>query len=276
MKLTIITINRNNATGLEKTIRSVLNQTCTAFEYVLVDGASTDGSVDIIRQYAEQFGDRIKWISEPDKGIYNAMNKGIGMASGDYIQILNSGDSLVSGQVVGKMYEALEQSGFPSILYGNMLKDMPEGKLLRDRCFAGRDITLLGFIHGTLNHSPAYIRKSLFDRYGLYDESLRIVSDWKWYMQAIVLGKEKPVYADIDFTLFDMSGISETNNALREKERRDCLAAMIPQQILKDYYDWDADIRVMRRIDRYPFIRRIVWFMDRALFKLEKRKKEFV
>ena len=276
MKLTIITINRNNATGLEKTIRSVLDQTCTAFEYVLVDGASTDGSVDIIRQYAEQFGDRIKWISEPDKGIYNAMNKGIGMASGDYIQILNSGDSLVSGQVVGKMYEALEQSGFPSILYGNMLKDMPEGKLLRDRCFAGRDITLLGFIHGTLNHSPAYIRKSLFDRYGLYDESLRIVSDWKWYMQAIVMGKEKPVYADIDITLFDMSGISETNNALREKERRDCLAAMIPQQILKDYYDWDADIRVMRRIDRYPFIRRIVWFMDRALFKLEKRKKEFV
>ena len=276
MKLTIITINRNNATGLEKTIRSVLDQTCTAFEYVLVDGASTDGSVDIIWQYAEQFGDRIKWISEPDKGIYNAMNKGIGMASGEYIQILNSGDSLVSGQVVGKMYEALEQSGFPSILYGNMLKDMPEGKLLRDRCFAGRDITLLGFIHGTLNHSPAYIRKSLFDQYGLYDETLRIVSDWKWYMQAIVLGKEKPVYADIDITLFDMSGISETNNALREKERRDCLAAMIPQQILKDYYDWDADIRVMRRIDRYPFIRRIVWFMDRALFKLEKRKKEFV
>ena len=276
MKLTIITINRNNAAGLEKTIRSVLDQTCTAFEYVLVDGASTDGSVGIIRQYAERFGDRIKWISEPDKGIYNAMNKGIGMASGDYIQILNSGDSLVSGQVVGKMYEALEQSGFPSILYGNMLKDMPEGKLLRDRCFAGRDITLLGFIHGTLNHSPAYIRKSLFGQYGLYDESLRIVSDWKWYMQAIVLGKEKPVYADIDITLFDMSGISETNNALREKERRDCLAAMIPQQILKDYYDWDADIRVMRRIDRYPFIRRIVWFMDRALFKLEKRKKEFV
>ena len=276
MKLTIITINRNNAAGLEKTIRSVLDQTCTAFEYVLVDGASTDGSVGIIRQYAERFGDRIKWISEPDKGIYNAMNKGIGMASGDYIQILNSGDSLVSRQVVGKMYEALEQSGFPSILYGNMLKDMPEGKLLRDRCFAGRDITLLGFIHGTLNHSPAYIRKSLFDQYGLYDESLRIVSDWKWYMQAIVLGKEKPVYADIDITLFDMSGISETNDALREEERRDCLAAMIPQQILKDYYDWDADIRVMRRIDRYPFIRRIVWFMDRALFKLEKRKKEFV
>ena len=276
MKLTIITINRNNAAGLEKTIRSVLDQICTAFEYVLVDGASTDGSVDIIRQYAERFGDRMKWISEPDKGIYNAMNKGIGMASGDYIQILNSGDSLVSGQVVGKMYEALEQSGFPSILYGNMLKDMPEGKLLRDRCFAGRDITLLGFIHGTLNHSPAYIRKSLFDQYGLYDESLRIVSDWKWYMQAIVLGKEEPVYVDIDITLFDMSGISETNDALREKERRDCLAAMIPQQILKDYYDWDADIRVMRRIDRYPFIRRIVWFMDRALFKLEKRKKEFV
>jgi len=167
MILTIITINRNNAAGLEKTMQSVLSQTRKDFEYVVVDGASTDESVEVIKRMAPAFGDRLKWISEPDKGIYNAMNKGIGMAAGEYIQILNSGDSLVSEDVVEKMYAALEKEDFPSILYGNMLKDFPDGHVHRDTGFAGEDITLLGMYIGTLNHSPAYIRRSLFDKYGL-------------------------------------------------------------------------------------------------------------
>ena len=188
MLLTIITINRNNAAGLEKTMQSVLSQTRMDFEYVVVDGASTDASVAVIERLAPAFGDRLKWISEPDKGIYNAMNKGIGMATGEYIQILNSGDSLVSPDVTDKMYAALEKEGHPSILYGNMLKDFPDGHVHRDKGFAGEDITLLGMYIGTLNHSPAYIRRSLFDKYGPYDESLKIDSDWKWYLQAIVFG----------------------------------------------------------------------------------------
>ena len=169
MVLTIITINRNNAAGLEKTMQSVLSQTRTDYEYVVVDGASTDGSVAVIERLAPAFGDRLKWISEPDKGIYNAMNKGIRMATGEYIQILNSGDSLVSPDVTDKMYAALEKEGHPSILYGNMLKDFPDGHIHRDQGFAGEDITLLGMYIGTLNHSPAYIRRSLFDKYGPYD-----------------------------------------------------------------------------------------------------------
>ena len=193
MILSIITVNRNNAAGLEKTMLSVLSQTRTDYEYVVVDGASTDGSVSVIERMAPAFGDRLKWISEPDTGIYNAMNKGIEMASGDYIQILNSSDSLVSPEVVDQMYGAMEKEGHPSILYGNMLKDFPDGHVHRDKGFAGEDITLLGMYIGTLNHSPAYIRRSLFDKYGPYDESLTIDSDWKWYLQAIVFGEEKPV-----------------------------------------------------------------------------------
>ena len=217
MTLSIITINRNNASGLEKTMKSVLSQTCIAFEYVVVDGASSDASVEVIKTFSDSFGERLKWISEPDKGIYNAMNKGIGMATGDYVQILNSGDSLVSTDVVENMFKALETESFPSILYGNMFKDMPDGKLVKDKSFAGNDMTFLGFYTGTLNHSPAYIKRNLFDKYGLYDEDLRIVSDWKWYLQAIILGEEKPVYVDIDITLFDMNGtlvdwkLTETN-----------------------------------------------------------------
>ncbi|MBQ7550846.1 MAG: glycosyltransferase [Bacteroidales bacterium] len=106
MKLSIITINRNNAAGLEKTMQSVAAQTFKEFEYIVVDGASTDESVEVIKKYEPQFA-HLKWVSEPDSGIYNAMNKGLCMASGEYIQILNSADCLAAYNVVEKMLVAL-------------------------------------------------------------------------------------------------------------------------------------------------------------------------
>ena len=276
MVLTIITINRNNAAGLEKTMQSVLSQTRTDYEYVVVDGASTDDSVGVIKRLAPAFGDRLKWVSEPDKGIYNAMNKGIGMAEGEYIEILNSGDSLAAPDVVEKMYVALEKEGRPSILYGNMLKDFPDGRVHRDKGFAGEDITMLSLYIGTLNHSPAYIQRSLFEKYGPYDESLKIDSDWKWYLQAIVFGEEKPVYADIDVTLFDMTGISETNKELTKAEREQTLRELVRPTVLADYDAWVPSIRMMKRIKRHPWAFKIVWFLERCLFKAEKRKDKKV
>lgn len=278
MKLTIITINRNNDTGLEQTILSVLSQTDMSFQYIIIDGASTDHSIEIIHKYDRLFGNRLKWISESDSGIYNAMNKGIRMAEGDYVQFLNSGDCLADKNVVSCMIEALENAHFPSILYGNMIKVWPDGRLLRDKCFAGNEITMLGFYQGTLNHSPAYIRKDLYDKYGLYDETLKIVSDWKWYLQAIILGKEKPVYVDLDVTRFDMTGISETQKDLDKTERRIVLKELVPPTILSDYERWTTAVDQMRRIKRHPWAFRIVWIVERFLFKLEKhrinRKKE--
>ena len=272
MKLTIITINRNNVSGLRTTMLSIINQTCSEFEYLIVDGASIDDSVNVIKGFDPLFEDRMKWVSEPDCGIYNAMNKGIRMASGDYVQFLNSGDCLASNDVVERLYKTLEENGYPSILYGNMLKDMPDGRIVKDRCFAGGDITMLGFYTGTLNHSPALIRRDLFDKYGLYDENLKIVSDWKWYLQAIVLGDEKPVYSDIDVTLFDMTGISETNLELRDKEKKQELSKMIPATILADYQNWSFPLEQMKRLKRHPLAYKIVWFMERCLFKWEKWK----
>lgn len=274
MILSIITINRNNATGLEKTIRSVLSQRMTDFEYIIVDGASTDDSVRVIERYSSEFKGFMHWISEPDNGIYSAMNKGVQMASGSYVEFLNSGDCLMNDSVIERMYNALEQSGYPSILYGNMLKSMTDGKVIRDKCFAGQDITFLGFYNGTLNHSPAFIRRSLFDKYGLYDESLRIVSDWKWYMQAIILGKERPVYTDLDVTLFDMTGISETNKDLDKKERQRVLTELIPRSFLKDYDDWAFSIDQMKRLKRHPWAYKMVWFLERCIFKWEKYKRQ--
>lgn len=275
MRLSIITINRNNATGLEKTMRSVASQTFKEFEYIVVDGASTDGGVDVIKKLESEFA-HLKWVSEPDKGIYNAMNKGIRMAKGDFIQILNSADCLATTDVTGKMIAAIENAGSPSILYGNMIKCYPDGRKVVDKSFAGREITMLDMYTGTLNHDPAYIRRELFEKYGYYDESLKIVSDWKWYLQAIVLGGEKPRYVDVDVTLFDMTGISEDsdNKEKIRKERRDVLAKLIPTVYLQDYDRFANDIILMRRIHRHPWAYKMVRFVERCVFKMEKRKKE--
>lgn len=269
MKITIITINYNNAAGLEKTLQSINAQTIKEFEHIIVDGASTDASVDIIKKYDDGSVNR-RWISEPDKGIYNAMNKGIQMARGEYLQFLNSGDCLADDSVTERMLQGLKAQGYPSILYGNMLKDMVNGKIVRDRCFAGGNITFMGFFQGTLNHSPAYIKRELFDKYGMYDESLKIVSDWKWYLQAIILNNEKPEYVDMDVTLFDMTGISETNKTLEKEEREKVLSELIPETILSDYRRWAFNIDQIKRLKRFPLAYRMVWFIERCLFKLEK------
>ena len=274
MRLSIVTINRNNAVGLEKTLRSVASQTIKEFEYIVVDGASTDGSVDVIKKLESEFA-YLKWVSEPDKGIYNDMNKGIRMATGDFIQILNSADCLASDDVTERMLESLEKEDRPSILYGNMVKCFPDGHRMVDKCFAGQEITMFGMYTGTLNHDSAYIRRDLFEKYGYYDESLKIVSDWKWYMQAIVLGGEKPRYVDIDVTLFDMSGISENseNKEMIRKERRTVLEKLIPSVYLRDYDRYANDIVLMRRIHRYPWAYKMVRIVERCVFKMEKSKK---
>ena len=273
MKLSIITINRNNLLGLEKTMRSVAFQTYKDFEYVVVDGASTDGSVEVIKRLEPEFAN-MKWVSEPDSGIYNAMNKGIRMASGDYFQILNSGDCMAADDVTERMLEALGESGNPSMLYGNMIKCYPDGRKVVDKCFAGQEITMLGMYSGTLNHDPTYIRRDLFEKYGYYDEGLKICSDWKWFLQVIVLGDEKPQYVDMDVTLFDMTGISE-DAKWKEKirqERRSVLEAAIPSACLRDYERYSSDIYMMRRIRRHPMAFKMVRFIERCLFKIEKRK----
>lgn len=272
MKFTLITINRNNALGLENTMRSVVNQTYKEFEYIVIDGASTDGSVEVIKEYEPRFA-HLKWVSEPDSGIYNAMNKGLRMASSDYVQVLNSGDCLAASDVTERMLVELEKKGDLSILYGNMIKCFPNGKRIVDKGFAGQEITMLGMYTGTLNHDPTYIRRDLFEKYGYYDENLKIVSDWKWYLQAIVLGGEKPRYVDLDVTLFDMTGISETNKELDKAERKQVLEQLLPKAVLADYEKYAFPIDQINRLQRHPWAYKMLWFLERGLFKWEKMKQ---
>ena len=469
MKLSIITINYNNAEGLKKTLASVASQTYRNIEHIIIDGGSTDGSVDVIREYEKAYpqplperrgeepthdtfasvwgahtadstqydllkanaeknrknpteaesilwdmlkgnniglhfrrqhiildyivdficiekglvieldggyhndpeqkeyderrtahlqqlgytelrfaneelltnpdaviarikevaislpslqgrgGERlIIWTSEPDKGIYNAMNKGIEIALGkrvvnsfnrselinddhtsnithqtsqeslndnrstlnelqsDYIQILNSGDILASPDVTERMMNALhsfirstlnDKIGAP-ILYGNMIKkDYITGKILGKS--RETEYSLRQYFSSTMNHDCCYFRRDLFETYGLYDENLKIVSDWKWFLQAIGLGKVKPVYVDIDVTIFDASGISETNLELRNKERRQVLEEVLPPAILADYDKYAFPMEQYNRMKKYH-LWPIAYFMERVLFKFEK------
>jgi len=195
------------------------------------------------------------------------MNKGIRQAKGEYCQFLNSGDWLVSPDVTGQMIEKMIEYG---ILIGNMRKMLANGKVYRDRGTAFQKPTFLTFYRGTLNHSCAYIKRELFDKYGLYDESLAIVSDWKWYLQVIGLNNEPVKYIDLDVTCFDMTGISTVNSIREKQERRRVLEEMLPVNILADYDEYWRDIDQTRRIKRYALTRWFFWFVERVLFKIEK------
>lgn len=296
MKLSIVTINYNDARGLQKTLDSVARQTVLSLssslsfqlEHIVIDGGSSDNSVDVIKQYSHVS----RWISERDKGVYNAMNKGIRLATGDYIQILNAGDILAAPDVLARMYDALiaysqsSLASMPEILYGNMLKTQDGIHVYRDNCgrYNGTPESFLYFYRGTLNHDCAWIKRTLFNpvgvdvnvgvqkSFGLYDEDMRICSDWKWYVDAIALGGIKPVYVNVDVTVFDMNGISESggkNRDIIQKERRDYLEQILPASVLRDYDEFHLPIEQYRRLKRYH-LWGIVYFVERVLFKLEK------
>lgn len=271
MKLSIITVNYNDAEGLRKTLASVAAQTYRDIEHIIIDAASTDGSVDVIREYESTNSQTtnpltIIWSSEKDKGIYDGMNKGIRKATGDYCQFLNSGDTLAYPDVTEQMMAAMEDG--IDILYGNMLKIGDKARYV-DRSSANYNVTLNMFYRGCLNHSPAYIKRSLFDEYGYYDETLKICSDWKFYMQSIVLGKATTKHVDIVVTHFDMNGISETRKDILNEERNRLLKEMIPQGILKDYDRYHFPMSQYDRLKKHH-LWGLVYFIERVLFKLEK------
>ena len=301
MKLSIITINYNNAAGLCRTLDSVAaqwldvsiaNREPLEIEHIIIDGNSTDESVQIIRDYEQQLSSSsisLTWVSESDNGIYNAMNKGIRMASGEYIQILNSGDILASNHVLADCCLQMGKLGFPEFLYGNMIKeDYATGKIVGK---SGEvPYSLLQYFVSTMNHDCCWIKRSLFvndnasknivgvgggvgvsKSYGLYDEDLRIVSDWKWFLQAIGLGKVKPVYVDVDMTIFDTSGISEQNLILRNEERRRVLAEVLPPAVFADYDRHAFDMQQMDNLRKHPWAYKLVWTLERVLNRIDNK-----
>ena len=135
------------------------------------------------------------------------------------------------------------------------------------------DVSMFTFYSGTVPHDAAFIRRDIYDRFGFYDENMKICSDWKLFLNIIALGNVAPLYTNIDMVVFDMNGISESggvNSALIKQERRTYLEQILQPSILKDYDCYAADIRIMQRIHRHPAVFSIVHFMERVLFKIEK------
>lgn len=256
-KLSIITINLNNASGLQKTIESVISQQSQAFDFIIIDGGSSDGSKAVIEKYRDKIH---YWVSEPDRGIYAAMNKGIRVATGDYLQFLNSGDYLLSPNVTDRMLHNMPDC---SIVYGNKLREN-NGKLKIDKSYAGRQITFLDLYISTIYHACAYIKRSLFEKYGLYDETLNIVSDWKFYLLAVGLNNESVAYCDIDMVWFDPSGISSTQKTLDKIERKQVINEIVPTTIRLDYEQFVIDGQIICRLKKS----RLSWLIVRTLYRL--------
>lgn len=214
MKLSVITINYNNLQGLADTIKSVESQSVRDFEWVVVDGASTDGSRALLEEHRDNI---TSWVSEPDSGIYNAMNKGIRMSSGEYLLFLNSGDMFADDQVVAKVLSELTGEDF---IFGNIYHSDKLGvKAFKEKYTKGRDMAFM-LTTSSLPHQSTFIHRSVFDRYGFYREDLRIVSDWEKLMDVLVFRHGSFRYIPIVISIYDTGGISSSNKKLYNNERR--------------------------------------------------------
>ncbi len=221
MRLSIITVNKNNANGLERTIQSVIAQIFKDFEYIIIDGASTDGSEDVIKKYEDKID---YWVSEPDKGIYNAMNKGIRVAKGEYLLFLNSGDHLVNDTVLEEVFK-LEFD--EDIVYGNILVNGQWEKKYP------QNITLKYFHKDTLPHPASLIKKNTFDISGYYSENYLIASDFELFVKSIICKNLSYKYINIDVSVFYTNGVS--NNIQKAKEEKELILKTLFPRIYSDY-----------------------------------------
>ena len=182
-------------------MESVFTQTFKDFEYIVIDGASTDGSRELIEQYADYFA---YWVSEPDTGIYNAMNKGVKMCSGEYILMLNSGDYLIDEHVIERIIPELDGT---DIIQGNIIK-ISNGREIVCVGVGKSDITFLDAMHAHFLHQASFCRRELFDKYGYFDESYRINGDTVFYAKCLAFGNATFRYVNLNIAYFDTTGIS--------------------------------------------------------------------
>ena len=269
MKLSIITITYNNAEGLRRTIQSVQSQTFRDFEHIIVDGGSMDGSVEIIRQYADSEAIRLEaykavrqensnadnlsssphhlitlspitWISEKDRGVYDAQNKGIRLAHGEYCYFLNAGDTFCADDVLERMFSpnsliASSPNRLPDILYGNEIIVDGNGQ----RIGIARGVENPSFVdiyNSCMKHQASFIHRSLFGKYGMYDADMRICSDFDWFFRVIAFHDDVTLqYKDVDIAYFENTGISHHNPELCVKERQQILDRYMSKRMQWDY-----------------------------------------
>lgn len=229
-EISIITINLNNAEGLEKTINSVISQSKIDFEYIVIDGGSTDKSINVI----ESFNDEINiWISEPDYGIYNAMNKGLRKASGNYCIFLNSGDYLVENYA---LYKLLKEGNSKDLIYGNIKIDDGMGGWVKSY---PSSLDFSYFLKDTLPHMATLIKRQILCK-NPYNEENKIVSDWEFFIHSVCYLNVSYKYVNSLISVFNLEGISSdlVNSELIMREKNIFLKKKF-SAFLKDYENMD-------------------------------------
>ncbi|AWG21454.1 hypothetical protein FFWV33_07860 [Flavobacterium faecale] len=198
-KLSIITINFNNRVGLQKTLQSVFEQSWQDFEHIIIDGGSTDGSVALMRENQDKFSYS---VSEPDRGVYNAMNKGIAAAKGEYLLFLNSGDHFYSNNVLKKNHQHLANE---DIIYFELEVIGQKKKFIKQY---PDKLSFAYFLKDSLPHPATFIKAKTLKNYGSYDEELRVIADWKFFIDSIC--KNNVSYRKVNNTLstFYLDGMS--------------------------------------------------------------------
>lgn len=242
-RLSVITVNLNNGEGLQQTCESLFAQTFTDYEFIVVDGGSTDGSVTFLQHHTDQI---TRWTSEPDRGIYHAMNKGIQAATGEYCLFLNSGDWLVRSTTLETVFAQQPQA---DIVAGDIYFFDTQANAIKWHIPSPDTLTAKTLFLGTLPHQATLIRRSLFERFGGYNEQLKIASDWLFFVEALL--EHGCSYQHIPETVayFGMDGIS-CNPPTDSLPRREQLS-VLKQKYLRFLPDYERLDQLEKQRDRW-------------------------
>lgn len=244
---------------------SVFKQTTKEFEFIVIDGNSNDGSKDEILKHEKQI---THWLSEPDSGIYNAMNKGIKLAKGEYLLFLNSGDYLESASTLEKV---LKQLYTEDIVYGNMIIDR-NGKFTQG--ISQEQPTFEEMIRGTLWHPVSFIKKALFDKFGLYKENYKIISDYEFFLRTIFIEKVSTRHINIFVSVFNTEGMGSSPNFIKihEQERSEVQTKLFHPEIVASALRF-SDMKRSKAEVIYNFIKTkpFLLAMARMIYSIAKR-----
>lgn len=271
MKLSIITVNLNNAKGLRHTMESVVNQSYSQFEYIIIDGASEDDSVQVAESIIEQRKEfSVLLLSEKDSGIFNAMNKGIQRCSGDYILFLNSGDYLVNSDVLLSVFDSDHTA---DILCAKC--DCSKNGVVVWTSAPPKHITFGTLFLQGISHQSTFIRRNLFDKVGLYDESYKYNADIEFWYRAIILNNATTETIDIVTTNYNLEGISETakESQVFIEEHHRILSHELFQHFIPDYEQWKTDRNFVANyywILKHPHLMRALSAYDKISRKCNK------
>lgn len=226
MRISVITATYNGGQTIGDTLESVLRQTYKDVELIVVDGASRDDTMEVVRRYEPRFGGRMHWTSEPDRGIYDAMNKGIARATGDVIGILNSDDFYTSDTVLERVAEAMA-GGDVDAVYGD-IHYVRDGDLRRCvRYYSSRPfrrwMMRLGFMPA---HPSFYCRREVYERCGTFDTTYRVAADFENLLRLIYVNRIKTRYLPVDFVTMRTGGASTSGLSSHRQIMRDHLRAL--------------------------------------------------